>query len=76
VFNPFQLQEQLVGMMSWSPAELVAEALEQVNFLVIELNRLFTMSFLETQQAVVFGEQAFGTIGLVIMADLVALLAL
>jgi hypothetical protein len=63
-------------MMSWSPAELVAEALEQVNFLVIELNRLFTMSFLETQQAVVFGEQAFGTIGLVIMADLVALLAL
>ncbi len=38
-------------------SELGAEALEQANFLVIELNRLFPVGFLEAQQAVVFGEQ-------------------
>jgi hypothetical protein len=38
-------------------AELGTEALEQANLLVIELNRLFPVSFLEAQQAVVFGEQ-------------------
>ncbi len=38
-------------------AKLWAEALEQANFLVIELNGLLPVRFLEAQQAVVFGEQ-------------------
>jgi len=38
-------------------AKLGAEALEQTNLLVIELNGLLTVSFLEAQQAVVFGER-------------------
>ncbi len=38
-------------------AKLGAEALEQANLLVVELNRLFPMGFLKAQQAVVFGEQ-------------------
>ena len=38
-------------------AELGAEALEQANLLVIELNGLLPVSFLEAQQAVMFGEQ-------------------
>ena len=37
-------------------AELGTEALEQANLLVIELNRLFPVGFLQTQPAVVFGE--------------------
>lgn len=38
-------------------AELGAEALEQANLLVIELNGLLPVGFLEAQQAVVFREQ-------------------
>lgn len=38
-------------------AKLGAEALEQADLLVIELNRLFPMGFLEAQQAVMLGEQ-------------------
>ena len=38
-------------------AKLGAEAFEQANLLVIELNGLLTVSFLKAQQAVVFGEQ-------------------
>ncbi|MNG83050.1 hypothetical protein D3C71_733360 [compost metagenome] len=38
-------------------AKLGAEALEQANLLVIELNGLLPVGFLEAQQAVVFGEQ-------------------
>ncbi len=38
-------------------SELGAEALEQANFLVIELNRLFPVGFHETQQTVMFREQ-------------------
>ncbi len=38
-------------------AKLGAEALEQANLLVIELNGLLTVSFLKAQQAIVFGEQ-------------------
>ncbi len=36
--------------------ELGAEAIEQANLLVIELNGLLPVSFLEAQQAVVLGE--------------------
>ncbi len=39
-------------------AKFGAEVLKLVNLLVIELNRLFPMVFLEAQQAVVFGGQA------------------
>ena len=38
-------------------AKLGAEAFEQANLLVIELNGLLPVSFLKAQQAVVFGEQ-------------------
>ncbi len=38
-------------------AELGTKAFEQANLLVIELNGLFPMGFLEAQQTVVFGEQ-------------------
>ncbi|CAJ1788942.1 hypothetical protein KOPIIPEJ_00666 [Aeromonas dhakensis] len=38
-------------------AKLGAKAFEQANLLVVELNDLFPVVFLEAQQAVVFGEQ-------------------
>ncbi len=38
-------------------SELGTEALKQANLLVVELNDLFPVGFLEAQQAVVFGEQ-------------------
>ncbi|MNJ27935.1 hypothetical protein D3C77_224570 [compost metagenome] len=64
--NPFErTDEEGVDRHQFSGAvnlylafsELGAEALEQANVLVIELNRLFPVGFLEAQQAVVFGEQ-------------------
>lgn len=50
-------RHQFFGVVNLMFSKLGAESLEQAHLLVVELNRLLPVGFLEAQQAVMFGEQ-------------------